>query len=145
MYSHLPSSKTAQVRVKRDLHGPCYSTEGKSEPVFEHLGSLVLWDVFKKVHFCLAPSRTLGCTAQGGQEGLGRTAASSVRGHQRTPSLLTTSQSPTRSLSMSFWASPHLAHRHPQCSERDTIALHLHPVPNSLSPTLKAARESLCR
>lgn len=67
-YSHLPSSKTAQVRAKRDLHGPRYSAEGKSEPVFEHLGSLVLWDVFKEVHFCLAQSRTLGCTAQGGRK-----------------------------------------------------------------------------
>ena len=133
-YSHLPSSKTAQVRVKRDLHGPHYSPEGKSEPMFEQW---VLWfcEMFSKrsTSFLPHPGHWAALPRRAGRTG--RTVASTVRGHQRIPSLLTPSQTPSWSLSMSFWGSPQLAHRHPQCSEHDTITLHLHPVTHSLSPT----------
>ena len=107
----------------------------------------VLWfcGMFSKRSTSVLPHPERWAALPRGAGRTGRTASSSVREHQRTPSLLTTSQSPTRSLSMSFWGSPHLAHRHPQCSEHDTIALHLYPVPNSLSPTPKAARASLYR
>ena len=131
------------------------SQERPSWPMLLHWGKIraCVWasgfsgsvGCFQKGPLLSCPIQNAGLHCPGWAGRTGRTAASSVRGHQRTPSLLTTSQSPTRSLSMSFWASPHLAHRHPQCSERDTIALHLHPVPNSLSPTPKAARASLCR
>lgn len=68
-YLHLPSPKTAQLKAKRDLHGPHFSQEGKWEHVCEHLGSPVMWGDFKEVHFFLAPSRILGRAAQESRRG----------------------------------------------------------------------------